>query len=106
MPLGIKGRFYANVPVLYLTGTFYAKNFSAYSLVCNQMCAHIKGRFYANLISEALLVGSYPLPLCGIYYIMGTFYAKNIVGVKSSLYEYIQSQGGAITLSQLLQIKL
>ena len=35
---------------------------------------------------------------------MGTFYANNIVGIKSSLYEYIQSQGGAITSSNLLQI--
>ena len=47
LPLYLKGRFYAidafrhkrfytNIPVLYLTGTFYVKNFSAYSLVCNQ----------------------------------------------------------------------
>ena len=47
MPLGIKGRFYASVPVLYLTGILYVKNFGAYSLMCNK---HIKGRFYANLI--------------------------------------------------------
>ena len=36
VPLGIKGRFYASVPILYLTGTFYAENFSTYSHVCDQ----------------------------------------------------------------------
>ena len=33
MPLGIMGRFYASIPVLYLTGRFYIENFGAYSLV-------------------------------------------------------------------------
>ena len=31
--------------------------------------------------------------------IMETFYANNIVGVKASLYEDIQSQGASVTLS-------
>ena len=55
MPLGIMGRFYASIPVLYLTGRFYVDNlnFGAYSKLVfnNGMCAH-KGKIYANLILE------------------------------------------------------
>ena len=52
MSLGIKGRFYANLSVLYLTTRFYAMNISVYSHMIDRYnyVEHIMGRFYANLI--------------------------------------------------------
>ena len=40
----IKGRFYASVSVLYLTGRFYAKNFGTHSLVNNKGKCTLKGK--------------------------------------------------------------
>ena len=60
MPLGIEGKFYASVPVLYLTGIFYVKNFGAYSLVCNKGKYTHKGKILRQF--NFVLVGSYPLP--------------------------------------------
>ena len=82
MPLGIKGKFYANVPVLYLTRIFYVKNFGAPSLMCNVKgkCTHkgknlcqynLTPRYYAAMNEQAKIssytqcdYGGMPLYYC------------------------------------------
>ena len=58
----LMGRFYACLPILYLTEIFYAKKFGAYSHVTKEKCIH-EGRLnFTPTYIIFVLVGSYPIP--------------------------------------------
>ena len=92
----IKGRFYANLSVLYLMALFYARNVGVYSHVCDILYYAHNGKILCQqcLISRVLL----PPLLFYVHIIKGTFYADNLVGVKSSFYSYIHSQANCFKL--------
>ena len=63
MPLGIKGKFYANIPILYPIGTFYAVNLAHIPLcAANVMCAH-KGKILRQLNFQDIISRVLPPPL-------------------------------------------
>ena len=64
MSLGIKGRFYANLSVLYSMATFYAKNLGAYSHVCDLSILKHNGKILRQLNLLGIISRVLPLPLC------------------------------------------
>ena len=97
-PLDLKGRFYATVAVLYITGTFYARYFGAYLPLCLNI---IKGRLYANHMSgvKASLYDNKQTQgrvyaLRSRPFLAGLSMRKILLsGVKASLFDTEQTQG-------------